>query len=252
MISKLRSHEGGSHVIALLLVVVVIGVAGFAGWRIFRTPAKKTSGVSQSVTPKKDETPKKQAGAPTTKTYSNSDYKFSFEYPAEWDLTEDLRELGRGAKEGTVTVISPKGTKVHFDPNLGGKGGDCMDESSQYTVKYCSTLEVIKAEKLDVGTADKPVYFYQMKLTDSDTAGGSTKYYITISNNAYFPHEPATKIGAIIYPYDEISTIMSNGMIGNITIYVEGPEDSKNTSEKFFKTDQVEEATPVLKSFKFL
>jgi hypothetical protein len=244
----MKKNQAGFHTIAVVLIVVVLGVVGFAGWRVYHKSPKAAQDTAATSAPaaKKETTTAKKAGAAVDKVYTNDDYKFSFAYPSDWDFTEDLRELGRGAKEGSVTVISPAGTKVHFDPNLGGKGGDCADENGEYTAKSCSTLEVVLAEPLAGSIPAKPVYFYQMGLTDPGST--TTQYYVTIMNSDYIPRTPQAKIGAFIYPYDEIQ---QTG-VGNITVYVEGKEDSKNTTRDFFKTDQVKEATTVLKSFKFL
>jgi hypothetical protein len=51
---------------------------------------------------------------------------FAFQFPEDWTLTEDLKDIGRSTLEGDIVVTSPNGTKVHFGPNLGGKGGACL------------------------------------------------------------------------------------------------------------------------------
>lgn len=157
-----------------------------------------------------------------------------------------MSDIGRGHKEGDVVATSPNGTKVHFGPNQGGKGGDCVDpETNSYTTKTCSTFTTHKVEKLSDSSSDKPIYYHQASLTAPTDSGGKTKYYVFITNNEFFPTVPKTIVGAFLQPYDEISA-----KDGYVTVYVEGEDDAKNSSAAFFDTQEVSEAEPVLKSFR--
>jgi len=183
------------------------------------------------------------------KTYTNDEYGFSFRYPTTWSLTTDLKDLGRGHPEGDVIATSPSGTKVHFGPNLGGKGGDCVDPTTNtHTTKTCSTQTVISVEKLPSSSDSKPVYFYTMNLIAPTNAGGATTYYVDIESGESVPTKTGSTLGVFLYPYDEIS----DTKVGDVTIYVEGSDDSKNNSTAFFDTAEVKEASPVLQSFQLL
>lgn len=243
---KKKRAESGFSIVEVLLVVVVVVIlvaAGFFAWQ----KTKKNDVTKQPVTGQKskDNASSSTKTTPTVlKTYTNDEFKFSFQYPSNWKLSTDLNYVERGAHEGDVVVESPNGTKVHFGPNLGGKGGDCADENENYTAQTCSTRTVISLEKISNGSADQ-VYFYHFSLTDSIDQGGKTIYYIDIENGETAPTETGPTVGVFLYPYDEVKT-----KLGYVTVYVEGKDDDKNNSPEFFNTSEVKEATPILKSFK--
>lgn len=172
---KKKRAESGFSIVEVLLIVIVLAIlaaAGFFAWQ----KTKKDSVSEQAATSQKSKG-NASSSAKTTpvilKTYTNDEFNFSFQYPSNWKLSTDLSYVERGAHEGDVVVESPSGTKVHFGPNLGGKGGDCADENENYTAQTCSTRTVISLEKISNGSADQ-VYFYHFSLTDSIDQGGKT------------------------------------------------------------------------------
>jgi len=243
---KIRD-EAGFGIVAVSLIVLVVGLISFAGYRVFysdKTNKSLNTNTQDQNTLKKADNKTQSAN----KVYKNTEYGFSFEYPTDWVLKEDLSDQGRNAMEGDVVVTSPSGTKVHFGPDQGGKGGDCIDpDTGTNTTKTCSTFTYIKIEKLSSSSSENPVYFYQASLKDSDNKGGKTKYLIDIESRGTEP-KLGSNVGAYIYPWDEI--FITNK--GSVTVYVEGKDDDKNSSSEFFNTHEVLEATPVLKSFKLL
>ncbi len=140
---------------------------------------------------------------------------------------------------------------MHFGPNQGGKGGDCIDPDTETrTTRYCSTRDITHLERLTGADAGQAVYFLQASLKASDSAGGKTTYYIDVeSSGIQLGEGPFT--GVFINPYDEI-TLPSGHETLYLTVYVSGSDDSKSSSVAYFGTKQVQEATPVLKSFKLL
>jgi hypothetical protein len=242
LMKKLDSK--GFSAVEVVMVVVIVGLLGLVGWMFYKNHHKTTATKSTTSTTVTKASPTTATTTVATKDYKNATYGFSFSYPETWVLKEDLKDIGRDALEGDVTVTSPNKTVVHFGPNQGGKGGDCVDENDQRTKVNCSTFTVYETEKLPT-SAGKPTYFYQASMTEPTRSGGKTKYYIDISN-----YESAatkgTTVGAFLYPYDEITT----AKLGYVTVYVEGADDAKNNSVDFFKTAEAQEATPILKSFR--
>ena len=243
---KLKHNQSGFGAVEILIILALVTVIGGIGvyvWNKNQTKEVVTSKSTQVVSKNAAES---SATNSSTKEYVNEEYGFSFSYPSTWKLSVDLKDVGRGAKEGTVAVTSPNGTIVHFDPNMGGKGGDCVDPATDTrTPQTCQTFTSYKVEKLDSSSGAQPIYYNQASLRASTSSGGQTKYYVFITNNDYFPTTPNTLIGAIIQPYDEITTKK-----GYVTIKVEGNDDAKNGSAAFFATQEVQEAEPILKSFK--
>lgn len=246
---SMKNNQKGFSAVEALIILVITGAIIAIGFYVWNTSHKdKAASTQNSQTATKTSSDKDVATA-TNKEYVNEEYGFSFSYPSSWKLTTELKDMGRGGKEGTVAVTSPNGTIVHFDPNFGGKGGDCVDpETDTRTTKTCQTFTSYKVEKLQTSSATDAIYYNQASLTAPTNSGGTTKYYIFITNNDYFPTTPSTIVGAVLQPYDEITTKTT----GYVTINVEGKDDSSNTSQAFFATQEVKEAEPILKSFKLL
>jgi hypothetical protein len=241
---KKLSSKGFSH-LEVLLIIVVIALIGGAGFYVLKNNKHQNTATNQTKT---DSTQVQDNTIPQIKVYKSTQYGFSFQYPGDWQLTTDLKDLGRGGPEGDIVVTSPTGTKVHFGPGYGGKGGECIDDNTgTETTRTCSTLNATTVEKITTGTATKPIYFYQASLTLPTRSGGQTSYVIFISNNSFYPDKPGSVMGAIFFPYDEVDTGKAL-----ITIQVDGKDSSIKNSKSYFDSAEVKEATPVLKSFTIL
>lgn len=244
--------DNGFSVLEVLIILVIVSIVGGAGWYVFKGRSKESVATTQApavnTAEEKPQQTKDEFKHLANEIYVNEEYGFSFEYPSTWTLSKELEDLGRGHEEGKIFVASPNGTKVYFNPNLGGKGGDCWDvEANDYTTRTCETFTSYKVEKLESSSDSNPIYYYKASLTASEISGGSTSYYVFISNNEFFSNVPVTKLGAVLRPYDEIDS-----RLGYVTIYVEGKDGPSNTSEAYFDTQEVKEAEPILKSFKVL
>lgn len=239
---KKHEHSLGFGAIETLLILASVGILGFVGWYVWHAKNNADTSLKSATTASVNSSPQVK-----NKTYTNTEYGFSFQYPETWSFSEKLSDLGGGHNEGDIVVTSPKDTKVHFGPNLGGKGGDCADPDTETrTKKYCETRNILYLETLPTSSAAKPVYFYQASLTASDRDGGKTIYYIDIESRT-LPLSKGSVTGNFLYPYDEIST-----RTGEVTVFVEGSDDIKNDTPAFFDTREVKEATPILKSFQLL
>ncbi|HWB39398.1 MAG TPA: hypothetical protein VG604_04160 [Candidatus Saccharimonadales bacterium] len=185
------------------------------------------------------------------KTYSNSEYGFSFKYPTGWTLHTNLQDIGRG-QEGDIYVQSPRGTKVHFAPNFGGKGGDCGDPQAhdQHTTRTCTTRDILSATKLP-NSGSQPIWL----VTASDTAptdiGGKTTYFVFLASADYnqatnrydVPPTPGSTLGVFLGTYDDVQLSKVA-----LSVSVEGKDDNQNKTSAFFSTAEVKEALPILNS----
>jgi hypothetical protein len=144
-VKKLNS-KGFSH-LEVLLIIVVLALVGGAGYYVLKQNNKHQNSTSNQPSTTQTQTNSNTQTATQLKEYKNDEYGFSFQYPSDWNLSVDLKDIGRGMNEGDVVVTSPYGTKVHFGPNGGGKGGDCWDdEANAHTTRSCDTLTVYSAE----------------------------------------------------------------------------------------------------------
>lgn len=235
----MQKRQQGFSVVEALIILFILGVLGVVGLWVYKSNQNSTN--SPHLT-NSSETSQSEHKDPSEvlKEYKNEEYGISFKYPSDWKLKEDMTDIGRGAKEGEVTVTSPNATAVTFDLNQGGKGGDCVDDlANDRTTRICDTVTIFDVEKLPVSPGQKQLYFYHVNVKASDNEGGKTEYSIGISDR-----EP--EVGAELSP---LFIVLLSNKKGNIEIRITGKEDSKNTSEEYFTTQQISEAAQILKSF---
>ena len=243
---KIKNDQSGiAHVAIVFLVVVVIGVIGLVGWKVWDNGQKKNSVSDKAKTT--TESIKNNSSDIALKEYKNTEYGFSFNYPTNWTLEANLSDIGRGSLEGEVIVKSPTGTEVLFGPNLGGKGGDCVDDNDQRTPQICSTQNILLVEKLPSSTSTSPVFFYHASFTESIRNGGNTYYYISLGSGDNTPTEIGQTVGAFVGPFQQI-----NSPKGYVTVKVKGKDKLAHDNVDYFEKPEAQEATPILKSFKLL
>ena len=121
-----QESEAGFGLAGLLAVVVVLVVVGTAGWLVYRrdhgTTRKDASTTSSTTTPKTAESSTTQQPVNPYvgwQTYTDSQYDYSFMYPSGWTISTltnlpgvrllspsqtDVVELGIGQPQSTGTV----------------------------------------------------------------------------------------------------------------------------------------------------
>lgn len=246
------TNQDGFSIIEGLLILVIIAIIGGTGWYVMKATSNSDKAFSQTSSTSLRKSESKTA-INSLETYTNDEYGFSFKYPKSWKLTKNLQD-GRGAQEGDVVVESPNGTKVHFGPNQGGKGGDCADDQAndQHTTRTCTTRKIYEVDKLI--NSSVPVYLVKASDTDPLTSGGKTQYFVYLSTDVYddsgnmVAPTNGSSLGAFLGTYDDVTTSGEHKGL-YVTVYIEGKDDDKNGSAAFFDTPEVIEATPILKSF---
>ena len=224
-------RSSGYSVLEVIVVTLALAIVAAAAWWLWRrqpTPPAAPPGHSVAHP------------ATLSKSYMNTEYGFRFQYPANWKLQESLTDIGRGHKEGKVAVTSPGGVVVTFEPNLGGKGGDCLPDPADtpHHTTNCNTREVLSAERLpDASSAQRSVYLYHTKYTPAGTAT-QTEYGIFIDTTKL---PPGPTIGAV-FNFGIVAV-----PIGDIYTSVSGVN---NHSIAYFRNPQVHQAEAVLRSFR--
>lgn len=238
-----QTKNQGFTAIEAIIIILVLSLVGLAIWYVMNAKKESTDGIDAAKNVSNIAAVQKDRAQLTQ--YKNDEYGFTFDYPKDWEVTTDLKDIGRGHAEGEVVAVSPNDTKVTFRPNLGGKGGDCWDEAANARTKNtCQTLVRFSVEQLTLGTSNQPVYFVTGSLTDPLRDGGKTKLFIGLESGSDTPQTGETLTDA--YP-----GTLKTPKLGYVDVAVSGPEDYKNDTEAFFETTQVKEATLVLKSFRF-
>lgn len=237
--------------LAVLLSLVIIGIVAFAGWYVLN--AKQGSEMTLSQAGKSSDAGTQSNASTVTvtkevalKAYKNDEYGISFSYPEDWSLGEQLANIGRSSNEGDVAVTSPYGTKVNFNLNQGGKGGDCWDDqANDRTKRTCTTVQYSNIIKLEAGDNSQNLFYYNVKVTDSDIRGGRVHYEIGLADEA-FGELPTTPTLTAVY----VSNVHAKQLSGNVTTSVSGKDDAKKDLPSYFETRQVKEAALILKSVK--
>jgi hypothetical protein len=228
---RLQKHSFGFTAASLFLLFIccLLSIAGaWYIWHYKHKPADINPGTASANL------------STTSKTYTNNEYGFTFQYPASWRLSEQFQDEGRGHPEGEVQVIASSGVAVTFDTNLGGKGGDCVHDPSDtphHTVS-CSTLEIFAVTPLDRSAS---LYRYHAKYTPPGTDAQS-RYLVFIQNGPAAPTKTGTIIGAV-----------TPGIVRSRTGYVDnsirGVDDMQSG---YFNNPQVRAAETILSSFRLL
>jgi hypothetical protein len=121
----------GFGLVGILAVVVVVALVGFSGWLVWHKnhEAKKTNSASNSKsTGSKSPTTTGRGSTATTdpyegwKTYTDSQYHYSFKYPSNWSLTS-----GDTGDRVSANLVSPNGTVYVDYTNTFVKDGDKLD-----------------------------------------------------------------------------------------------------------------------------
>lgn len=249
-----KPHTAGFSLVIIIVIILIIGAIVGAGVLVLnRNSTTNNSSITQtqaSQSEKDEHSVNKQSKVEKTKDYISNLYGFSFQYPEDWRVTENLEDIGRGKLEGDIVVTSPSNTKVYFSPNLGGKGGDCIDPTTDtHTARSCFTREILQLETLNDNGTGRPVYFYHVKLTYPTRIEDKITYYIGLESIIGQTLAKESEIGIFGSPKVDL---MPNKEAYYLNVRVEGKDDSLSNSPKYFQSAQVKEATPILKSFRLL
>lgn len=235
---KICNNQSGFGVIGVVIILAILGLIGFVGFKTYKI--HRAAGIIKPIT----STENKATSTPieTLKEYQNIDYAFSFKYPSTWRISEDLKDIGRGKPEGNIVVTSPAGTSITFYANLGGKGGDCWDDQvNARTTRTCTTVETLSLTPFDSGLNERTFYLYQVRITPSTSEGGQPTYEVGVSDNRY----DAPTLGSALTP---VFIDIINTSKGYLNIGITGKDDAYNKSASFFDTNEVKEASSILKT----
>ena len=234
--------ESGFGAVPALLVLAVFGIIGGTGWYVWQQKRAAQPAANTAITPAASEPQVEPEEA--MKEYRNTDYGFSFSYPASWTISEEFEDIGRGGPEGAVTVTSPNGTILSFRGNFGGKGGSCEPDPADkpHDTKNCSTLEVINVKEIAQPSATYryPIYLVRSRFTPARANNERSRYALFATSGP----------NAISKPGITIDAEMDFGLIrhkGYIEVHVTGG-DQKTAS--YFDSVNAKEATKVLETFR--
>lgn len=130
---KINNNHKGFTVIEVLLIILILAVIGFGGYYAYNTNHKNKT-VSSTTTTAKASSSTKAATNPYAgwKTSSLQYEKITYEYPANWTLSDNSQTASQVEAEGgcavspgedNVTLTSPSGATVGLITGLECRAG---------------------------------------------------------------------------------------------------------------------------------
>lgn len=113
----------GFTILHILLVILVIAVLCFAGWRVWQAQNTDKAVPTSTNTERHDATSNEEV----TTSYTPDFGGFTITYPISWQLAQD--ETIGGQNTTAQTLTSPSGTVLYIRADEGGKGGGCEPAS---------------------------------------------------------------------------------------------------------------------------
>lgn len=160
----------GFGVVGVLVLVISVGIVGFAGWTVYKAQTKTATDTQSSTQSSKDV---QQKSVTLSKTYTDSVGNFAVKYPASWSLksSSDTSEPDMATSDATIT--SPSGTVLRLASNGGGRGGVCGPDPSEKPFiagNTCPSIEHLSSEVVPISDV-----YYLSKTIKAD--GNSSNVY---------------------------------------------------------------------------
>lgn len=183
--NKIPKDEQGFSAVEVLLVLVIVVLIGVAGWFVYKNYHKTTAAsVTTTIksTPVKPVTPTQPVNPYAGwKTYCDSVYGYCFEYPPTWQLPSGVNTATQDCDVGGTQVTSPDGTVVEYENDNNHDGG--LFPFTAYTIQPLT----LTSQKLTVigGYSGWAGIYPSYDLVDSSTL---TQYPLTVGQtNQQFP-----------------------------------------------------------------
>lgn len=159
-----KLNNKGFSVVEGLLILVVIGIIGGAGYYVWNKNSKseKSNEPSSSVSIK-------PSSDSFDKTFTSPLNNFSVMYPSEWKLSEGKTKSIDSGDASKASLTSPGGTVLHLDSNFGGYGGGCQPRKTDQPFKpgnACDSWEYISKEL--VPSIDNVYYSKEVRSQNAD------------------------------------------------------------------------------------
>lgn len=200
---KSNHQSGSAHVVIIvILLLVIVGLLGFVFWQNFIDKKSTTSTTTTSTTTTATTTPEA-----TLKTYTESSYGISFQYPSDWSVkvTSDAplnNNDGLASLELTVTDASGKAVA---NLSTAFQGGQICDNS--VNIK----LQTSDLTKLTLGGAKVSAVYVAEVYSDS---AGVVKLVYGIATASLAP----STNGSTSVTCDDSSSTFSRLPVGGVEI----------------------------------
>jgi hypothetical protein len=188
----MKKSQRGFSAVEVLLILIVMGIVGFAGWYVYHTRSNSTAATSADIT---NLGQRKQNNSPAPsqlvlqkdyKVYASTTYGFSYAYPNSWG---DLSPSANQTTGWFVATTADLGKLPFGQSVLSGTNSFSVHSVDGYTIvanKYGATVKPVNVNGAyswvvtDVNpadTTDKPGDTY--KVTSFINTNGATLYDFT-------------------------------------------------------------------------
>ena len=229
----------------VVALVVLVAAASFTFWKINQTDETVSDTANNTASDSSLTTSEGNAGE-LLEEYSNAEYDFSFEYPADWQLTDSTTSPENGnTSRVSLSIVAPDGTEVIVRADTGGYGGYCEaadGDAPHTTTAACATSEYLSSEKLSIKnqqsdlttneTHDADVYLVDRKYTSVGDDGR------TIFQKALFSDTQPPKLNDPVmgnyYPFTSFRVDNNSGADFHLYFYSDfmKKDDLDSTSAK--------------------
>lgn len=173
----MRNKSSGFSVVELLILVTILGLAGFAGWSATQKSKSKNNETSyqadQSIQKEMEEYKRSTSIPKEWKNYTLEEYRISFSHPDSWRIVTSSYEKEIG--EETQNVYSRDATKIFVI---------CLQEKS--LLQNCN-------DQININNQEFPKSVAQMKeYYDSYVAGYSQRDIVIDGHPAVEFTEPSS------------------------------------------------------------
>lgn len=160
----MHHSQRGFGIVEIIAVTVLVGLVGFGGWYLLqpRSSGEDPPSSSQAQTQTTDPAP--NPALPTTKKYTNTKHRYSFEYPADAKIYSDTPHGGQVipiTPESDVAIVEFEQSKFSISPLLGNNE---LNTEMIYSWFSSYRIDQIKILPVTIGNATG----FRVNLNDSD------------------------------------------------------------------------------------
>ncbi len=194
---RLRTNQSGIALIAVLLLLVLAGIIGFAGWRVYDSQKSTSTSLDNSnksdaaIIEQVDVEPKGELPKDSL-TYTNNDLGFALKYPKDWKLTAQMD--GKCGALDTEFEGSSCPLSLHLSPN---DYVNAQNKKYGHEVGWLVTITVVKGVKQTL----EEKYNKDKDFTFSSSIGfkkfnlkGAEGYYFKTSSDSYRDNNYVVKV----------------------------------------------------------
>ncbi|MCK9641744.1 MAG: hypothetical protein M0R39_17715 [Prolixibacteraceae bacterium] len=246
-----NSKQQGFGVVEAILIIVIIGIIGGAGWYVWSSQQKHYDNIDGTTAPTSTQP------TPTTTpsdTYTDSVANFSVKYPTTWKLVT-TKATQADLPTVSTTITSPTGTKLLLKTDYGGKGGYCEPKPQDKPYQAgntCPTAENFSKTAIGETTYGSsyqkgqkiPIYLVESRYESKYMIGLTVeeKYTDTLTGTIKLN---SPEMG--VYMLEEFFSVYNKNGESQYYVYAYAVGDS----EAFLNSSDANTIKTILKSFKF-